>query len=153
MDYDFISTPETTYIIFVGYDMESDKSPAAVKTKLYPLFTAYSDHAFFYDQNEIGTSGKHFQNGLNQGANYRFLIFFEFSHGSTGSVTVDGGFGNKQTWDIFKKFTNRQRVFGIWDSCHSGSMLNYANSQSKASVNTDSEDPADYLIKKFERRQ
>ena len=54
---------------------------------------------------------------------YRFFVFYEFSHGGHQSISICDGFTYAYIWDHFKSLATTQRVWGIFDSCHSGSMI------------------------------
>lgn len=89
MDFGLVATPDTTYVIVCGYDMKYSTDPYEVGTKLFPIFKEFSDHAFYYDR--CSGSNKKFLPGVTEGLKYRYLIFFEFSHGNSGSISIDGG--------------------------------------------------------------
>lgn len=50
------------------------------------------------------------------------MIFFEFSHGSSEHITLKGGLGKQSVLDKLR--TAKNRIFGMFDSCHSESMIN-----------------------------
>ena len=52
---------------------------------------------------------------------------------------------------MFSSMTSHQRVYGIFDSCHSGSMLQTSSDPSKSNTTIDT-DILSYLKYKFERR-
>lgn len=52
---------------------------------------------------------------------------------------------------MFSSMTSHQRIYGIFDSCHSGSMLQTSSDPSKSNTTIDT-DILSYLKYKFERR-
>lgn len=119
MDFGLVATPDTTYLLVCTYDEKMDKDPVEIETKLFPILEPFSDHAFFYKRCHRGNA--HFLSGLAEGIKYRYLIFFEFSHGSPNYITVDGGVTHATLWSTLKDA--RGRIFGMFDSCDSGSMI------------------------------
>lgn len=147
MDFGLVATPDTTYVLVCGYDMKYSTDPVEVETKLFPIFQKFSDHAFYYDRCNSGN--KKFLPGIAEGLKYRYLIFFEFSHGGSGSITIDGGVSKTAMWEALAPAKNR--IFGMFDSCHSGSMFKAASEGSGSE--DDDFDMAEYLVGKFERRK
>lgn len=126
MDFGLVATPGTTYLLMCTYDKDYSIDPVQIKTELFPIFKEFSDHAFFYDR--CNSSNKHFVSGLSEGIKYRYLIFFEFSHGQIQYISIDGGVSHATLWSTLKPA--KGRIFGMFDSCESGSMIVKSSSKS-----------------------
>ena len=115
-----VSTPETTYYLIGSYDMNY---PNNCTWHADSLLTDYvnSDNKVWTKNTECAR-GK-FKKLYEKGKKYRFFVFYEFSHGSYQSVSICEGFSYEYIWDHFKNLATTQRVWGIFDSCHSGSMI------------------------------
>lgn len=115
-----VSTPETTYYLIGSYDMNyPDNCPWHADS----LLTNYvnSDNKVWTKNTECH-DGK-FKELYEKGKKYRFFIFYEMSHGGTRSVSICTGFTYGYIWDHFTSLATTQRVWGVFDSCHSGSMI------------------------------
>lgn len=163
-DYIDVSTPETTYILFGGYDMNYPSNcPTQVHSKLVPEFKPYCNPENFQETyNEECANGK-FMQLFGVGCKYRFFQFYEFSHGADDLITIDtDGYRNrnikKRIYDAMRA-GGQNKVFGQFDSCDSGSMIDsFAASlgQRSSSSYTPPSSPGvaigDYLAKRFNRR-
>ena len=91
MDFRYISTPETTLALCYGYDMNNpNKAPKNGLDVVNGILTSVSDNVVYKING--GATGKSFLEQLKNGVeNYRYLIFFEFSHGNVGRITLKGG--------------------------------------------------------------
>lgn len=147
MDFGLVATPDTTYLLICSYDEKLATDPVQVETKLFPIFKQFSDHAFFYKRCHKGNA--HFVSGLTEGIKYRYLIFFEFSHGSPNHISIDGGVSHSTLWSTLKPA--KGRIFGMFDSCESGSMIVKAGKAAEAGQGN--LDVAGYLVQKFSRRR
>lgn len=123
MNFRYISTPDTTLALCYGYDERNpDASPINGLTRVKNMLTAVSDHVIFKTNGDA--TAKSFLDQLKNGIeNYRYCIFFEFSHGSKGYITLKGGLKRDDILEVLKNARNR--IFGIFDSCHSQSMITY----------------------------
>lgn len=128
-----ISTPETTYYLQGAYDDNGVKHYSPVKQAdevLRPIIEKNCDNIvslWDYDCRD-GKFTKAFQDGKK----YRFFIFHEQSHGNNGYITIDSGFTNNTAWNVFKDMRSYQRVWGLFDSCHDGSMIAHPGIQHKS---------------------
>lgn len=115
-----VSTPETTYYLIGSYD---EKHPDSCTWHADSLLTDYvnSDNKVWTKNSECA-SGK-FKKLYEKGKKYRFFVFYEFSHGGHQSISICEGFTYTYIWDHFTSLATTQRVWGIFDSCHSGSMI------------------------------
>ena len=148
MNFRKVATPDTTYVLVCTYDMKQSSDPAETKTELFPILAQFSDHANFYDR--CSSNNKHFMPGVAEGVKYRYFIFYMWSHGADGYVTIDGTLTKTDMWNAFSKA--RGRIFGVISACHSGSMFK-AGAGGAASAGVSGDEAADYLVKKFERRK
>lgn len=117
-----ISTPETTYLLVGSYDMNFPENCPWEITSIFPKHMTNCDQYTLLKNQECinGNYTKYFTQGLK----YRFFVFYEFSHGNSKVITIDPGkFTYSKIWDSFKNLNPSQRVWGIFDSCHSGSMI------------------------------
>ena len=120
----------------------------------------------------FGTKNKECANGkfkelYEKGKKYRFFVFYEFSHGGHQSVSICDGFTYAYVWDHFTSLATTQRVWGIFDSCHSSSMIVKSGvtphsaatqfSAAKSENRTNRKEPPEgifgYLDRKFSRRK
>ena len=115
-----VSTPETTYYLIGSYDF---KHPDDCVWHVDSLLTDYvnSDNKVWTKNTECA-NGK-FKELYEKGKKYRFFVFYEMSHGGNQSVSICSGFTYAYVWDHFTSLATTQRVWGIFDSCHSGSMI------------------------------
>ena len=115
-----VSTPETTYYLIGSYDF---KNADHCVWHADSLLTNYVN-----SDNKVWTKNSECYNGkfkelYEKGKKYRFFIFYEMSHGGHQSVTICTGFSYAYVWEHFTSLATTQRVWGIFDSCHSGSMI------------------------------
>lgn len=137
MNFRYISTPETTYALVYAYDIRNPKEcPVKAVETMRDMFEDYSDNVIV-KKNAEATAGSfktELKNGIN---NYRYVMFSEFSHGSSGYITLKGGLRKNDIVDILK--TAKCRVFGMFDSCHSESMINEEKIESNCFASAASE--------------
>lgn len=156
INFQTVSTPETTYILVGAYDMKyPSQFPAQIRTALAPIWKSYSDNVR-ETYNAACVTGE-FKRLFSEGYKWRHFICYEFSHGSYHHITV--GITYKYIWEIVHKC--RGKVFLMFDSCDSGSMfearsklLSGQQDQQVSSLSSQatSEDLGGWLVKKFQRR-
>ena len=115
-----VSTPETTYYLIGSYDFKHQNNCVWHADSLLTDYVN-SDNKVWTKNTECA-SGK-FKELYEKGKKYRFFVFYEFSHGGHQSVSICEGFTYAYVWDHFTSLATTQRVWGIFDSCHSGSMI------------------------------
>lgn len=147
MDFDLVSTPETTLVLAGCYDKNyPTNGPHSAVDGFINCVEKFSDTVVrLYDTNCYNT----YKDEFLKGKKFRYFIFYEFSHGNTKVITI--GISYSEIWDMFSSMTSHQRVYGIFDSCHSGSMLQTSSDPSKSNTTIDT-DILSYLKYKFERR-
>lgn len=147
MDFDLVLTPETTYVIAGCFDQDNpNNGPHAAVDGFIECVEKFSDHVVkLYDKDCYSKYKTEFL----KGKKFRYFIFYEFSHGNVKRISI--GIDYSEIWDMFSSMTSHQRVYGIFDSCHSGSMLQTASDPSKSNTDIDT-DILSYLEYKFERR-
>ena len=115
-----VYTPETTYVLVGAYDERNPSDyPKDVSNSIVPLLKPYG--GVFAETYNSECKGGKFKSLFFEGKKYRYFIFYEFSHGNHQLITV--GISYSEIWDTFKSMTSKQRVFGMYDSCDSGSMI------------------------------
>ena len=149
LDFDLISTPDTTFVLVGGYDERNpDHPPMQAIDGMYSILSQYSDHNVKITGRACLAGG--YKNHFFEGKKYRYFIFFEFSHGAPKIITI--GISYNEIWNTFKEMSSRQRIFGIFDSCDSGSMIVQASRKMLLKSSEDKLDVVSYIIQKFERR-
>lgn len=148
MDFDLVSTPETTYILAGAYDEQQPNDPDRDAPDGFVRCTKlFSDNIeVMYGRDCYERYGDKFLEGVK----YRYFMFYETSHGSTRYISICKNFNYTEIWKAFSNMSSHQRVYGIFDSCHSGSML-----KSKSTLNSENNidnDIISYLEYKFARR-
>ena len=157
-DYIDISTPETTYILFGAYDERNPNSyPTKIHTALAPEFKKYCNAENFYETYNSECYNGKFMELFAVGCKYRFFQFFEFSHGANDLISIDKDHSTikKRMYDAMRT-GGQNKVFGQFDSCDSGSMIDKFAASSSVSTIFSTSNPGiaigDYLAKKFDRR-
>ena len=122
--------------------------------------------------NKVWTKNTECYNGkfkelYEKGTKYRFFVFYEMSHGNTQRISICTDFNYKNIWDHFTGLATTQRVWGVFDSCHSGSMIvksgvtphsaatqfAAAKSENRTNQKEQPEGIFGYLDRKFSRRK
>lgn len=153
-----ISTPETTYFLAGSYDMKNGTNgPKTVSSKIMPYIEKHCDNVKTIWDTACLNGG--FRKLFEDGKKYRYFIFYEFSHGGNKLITI--GISYDQIWNTFKDMRSHQRVWGMFDSCHSGSMIQHndvtpkpfsAAPSSSDGGSGDSEEIMEYIDRLLARR-
>ncbi len=155
VNFQTVSTPETTYVLVGAYDERNPSNfPRAIQTTLAPIWKPYTDN-FKETYNTTCKNGE-FKRLFQEGYKWRHFICFEFSHGSPKIITI--GITYKEIWDTVHKC--RGKVFLMFDSCDSGSMFEAKSkmlstqgaAQETSSSQELADDPGGWLVKKLQRR-
>ena len=109
--------------------------------------------------NKVQTKNRECHNGkykelYERGQMYRFFVFYEFSHGGHKSITICKDLDYDYIWKHFRSINTTQRVWGIFDSCHAGSMIKHDDVTPHDNSGQESapEGILSFLDKKFTRR-
>jgi len=149
LDLTNVSTPETTYFLYGSYDKKHPTN--AVKQSdsvLRPRIERYCDNIkSIWNRDCINNDG--FKNLFFDGKKYRYFIFYEHSHGNDKKITI--GISYAEIWNMFSELSSSQRVWGMFDSCKSGSMIEPA-SLAAPSPSGREENIIEYLDRKFKDR-
>lgn len=114
-----ISTPETTYYLQGSYDVNYPDNCVKSSNKILKPYINSDNIVSFWNKECITSSN--FEKAFINGKKYRFFIFHENSHGNVRRITV--GITYDKIWETFKDMRSYQRVWGLFDSCHDGSMI------------------------------
>lgn len=155
-----VMTPETTYMLIGSYDSNNpDNCPKDILNSLHEYMKLRCNRIECIWNRDCLNGG--YKNLFFEGKKYRFFIFYEFSHGNNKSISI--GISYNEIWNTFKAMRSYQRIWGIFDSCHSGSMIEHdgVTYQPLAAAQQPKSENAlqgnglkiiEYLEAKFERR-
>lgn len=157
LDFRYIASKENTYAFVCSYDQRLPSADATTNcNNVANIFKkyAYTIDILWGDNTYKGM----FCEKLEKGLKYKKMLFYEFSHGSPGGITIDHinegetSLSKETVWNTLNKAKNV--IFGIFESCYSASMFKASQLQASNTDNGKQEESmAEYIINKFEERK
>lgn len=157
LDFRYIASKEKTYAFVCSFDQRYGGDGSWGCKFLTDIFEQYADTVEVIRDED--TYDGMFCEKLKKGLQYKKFLFYEFSHGDTGEITIDhnteigDSVTKEEIWNVLKNARNV--IFGIFESCYSGSMIvKTAKLMSASSSKNRKEDSLiDFLVKKFNEQK